>query len=618
VSYLKTAGIDDTAKSENLATGAALSSSYMQEGPRPTPWREFHTPGFQSSPNFTPGATRETERPVSLDALTDGVTANEPFWGNYGTTEKNGYVELDLGSVEKLDNVKVFFVSDRQAGGYHEPSRWWVQVPDGAGGWKAVPEQFHDPTVPSAKFNEALFEDLKTDKLRVAFTNDPGHFTAISEIQVFRSNREAPPTTNQAPVVTAVQDASDDGNLSTHLVGTVADDGVPYDKELTFGWETVSTPEGAAVIYDDQHARQTEVTGTKPGEYVFRFFGDDGEKRSEATVTVTLTEREVTADVGASATITTTGTSGWENHQRVNDPDTPSSSSPGTGVGWGNWGQPLNGTSPARTAWIQYAWDSPVRLASTDIYWYDDNGGVRRPTASTWAVESSTNGTDWTPVQLTNGSTYAGALAANAYNHLDFAPITAKYLRIRIFGVMGNGAGSGVLRWRTNAEEVESVRQPVLIRTTVGKVPTLPSTLDITYASGAHGTANFLWEEITPAMVAEANVDPFVVHGVSEAYGLFAEARVYVRPASEISIQDAESFAQTVQVGEQPWLPDKVAVSYNDGSRDNQAVGVDWDYDPSVVNTPGTYTIVGQLIRPDYVSSAGTTQTTLTLTVVAD
>jgi hypothetical protein len=118
-------------------------------------------------------------------------------------------------------------------------------------------------------------------------------------------------------------------------------------------------------------------------------------------------------------------------------------------------------------------------------------------------------------------------------------------------------------------------------------------------------------------MVAEANVDPFVVHGVSEAYGLFAEARIYVRPASEISIQDAESFAQTVQVGEQPYLPDKVAVSYNDGSRDNQAVGVNWDYDPSVVNTPGTYTIVGQLVRPDYVSSAGTTQTTLRLTVVA-
>ena len=129
------------------------------------------------------------------------------------------------------------------------------------------------------------------------------------------------------------------------------------------------------------------MTGTVAGDYVFRFFADDGEKRSEATVAVTLAEREVVAEFGASATVTTSGTSPWENHQRVNDPTTPSSSSPGAGNGWGNWGQPRNGTSPARAAWIQYQWASPVRLSSTDIYWYDDNGGIRRPTATTYAIE---------------------------------------------------------------------------------------------------------------------------------------------------------------------------------------------------------------------------------------
>jgi hypothetical protein len=67
--------------------------------------------------------------------------------------------------------------------------------------------------------------------------------------------------------------------------------------------------------------------------------------------------------------------------------------------------------------------------------------------------------------------------------------------------------------------------------------------------------------------------------------------------------------------GELPFLPDKVEVSYNDGSRDNQAIGVDWDFDESIVETPGVYTIIGDLILPDYVSEAGTTQTTLTLTV---
>ena len=161
------------------------------------------------------------------------------------------------------------------------------------------------------------------------------------------------------------------------------------------------------------------------------------------------------------------------------------------------------------------------------------------------------------------------------------------------------------------------MREPVLIRTTTGQIPVLPGVLDVVYASGAHGTVPFVWEEITPEMVAEPNVDPFVVYGVNELYGLIAEARIYVRPESEIAIQSAESFQATVATGSFPYLPDKIAVSYNDGSRDNQAVGVDWNFDGTVVETPGTYTIVGDLVLPDYVGTAGTTQTTLTLTVEA-
>ncbi|MBE1489390.1 Ig-like domain-containing protein [Plantactinospora soyae] len=619
VNYLKTAGIDLTENAPNLAAGAELSSSYTQQGVRPAPWRQFHTPGWSStSMNHTPGAIKETERPVSLAAVTDGVTANEPYWGNYGSTDKNGYVELDLGSARSFDNVKAFFVSDRQAGGYREPARWWIQVPDGDGGWKEVPGQFKNPTVPSAKFNEALFEKVTSNKLRIAFTNNPTFFTAISEIQVFDSGRDVPEVSNQGPVVTATRDGSADGNLSTRLVGTASDDGIPYDSELTFGWETVSAPQGAGVIFADPKASATRVTGTVAGDYVFRFFASDGEKRSEATVAVTLAKRDVVAEFGSSAAITTSGTSSWENHQRVNEATTPTSSNAGAGTGWGNWGQPQNGTSTEREAWISYRWTSPVRLSSTDIYWYDDNGGTRRPTATTYAVESSSDGTTWTPVTLTGGSTYADALATNAYNRLEFAPITASQLRIRIWGVQGAGAGTGVLRWRANGETVDSVRSPVLLRTTVGQLPTLPSALDGVYSSGARGSIGFTWQEITPAMVAETNVEPFVVYGTNDAYGLIAEARVYVRPETSqggISIQGAESFQQTVEVGEQPYLPGKVEVSYNDGSRDNQAIGVDWDFDENLVNTPGRYTVIGNLILPDYVSEAGTTRTTLTLTV---
>ncbi|MFC8922849.1 discoidin domain-containing protein [Cellulosimicrobium sp. NPDC057127] len=618
-SYLRTAGIDVAEDAPNLAAGAALSSSATQEGPRPTPWREFHTPGWSTgSMNYTPGAISTTERPVSLDAVNDGTTVNEPYWGNHGTEGDTGYVELDLGEPTSFDNVKVWFVSDRQAGGYRQPLRYSIQVPDGSGGWTTVPDAFKAPKIPAAKFNEALFETVTTDRVRVTFTNTPSYWTAISEIQVFDSGRDVPEVVNDPPTVAVSVDRSKDGNLSTTLVGTVTDDGIPEDGELTYGWSSVSAPDGAGVIFGDEGALTTSVTGTVAGDYVLRLTASDGELTTERDVEVEITEKATSAEFGALATISTSGSAPWENPERVNDAGTPASSAPGAGNGWGTWGQPANGTSAATAASIRYAWESPVLVASTEIYWYDDNGGTRMPRADTYVVEHSTDGETWTPVTLTGGSTYAGALQRDTYNRLEFEPVEAAQLRIRITGVQGGGAGTGVLRWRVNGDTVDSVDAPVLVRTVTGEVPELPTSLDVVYSSGRRGTVDFTWQPITAAMVAETNVEPFVVYGTNTTYGLIAEARVYVRPESSqggISIQGAEQFEQSVDVGEQPWLPTTVEVSYNDGSRDNQAIGVEWDYDASVVEQPGVHVIQGDLVLPDYVSTAGTTSTTLTLTV---
>ncbi|WP_197511688.1 hypothetical protein [Tessaracoccus coleopterorum] len=109
--------------------------------------------------------------------------------------------------------MMLYFMSDRQDGGYSEPQRFSIQVPDGAG-WKTV-EAAKLPKIPSPKTNDVLFDKVTTDSLRVAFTNAPGRFTAISEIQVFNSGREVPVVVNDAPTVTAKVDSTKVGNLST-------------------------------------------------------------------------------------------------------------------------------------------------------------------------------------------------------------------------------------------------------------------------------------------------------------------------------------------------------------------------------------------------------------------
>lgn len=622
VSYLKTAGIDMEESEQNLALNAEVSASSTQEGERPAPWREFHTPGVSTSGmNYTPGATSELERPVSVDAINDGVTVNEPYWGNYGTDEDKSWVELDFGEPTEIDNVKLFFVSDRQEGGYKEPSRYTIQTQGEDGEWQPINEQAKLPKIPNPKFNEVLFESVTTDKVRVSMTNAKDHYTALSQVQVFNSGRDVPEVVNDPPEVTVSVDDSTSSSLSANVKATAVDDGLPVDGELTYGWETVSTPEDGSLIFGDDEALETSITGTVEGDYEIKFWASDGELTTERELSVTLEEKDGVAEFGASADIETSGSAGHEDPNKVNDSSDPKSSSPGAGNGWGTWGIENNGSSEDNAAWIQYSWDSPVYLASTEIYWYDDGGGTRMPDAESWVVEYSDDGEEWEEVELTDGSSYEDAMEKDEYNALDFEPVNAQYLRVRITGIADDQDGTGLLRWRAYGDAIDEVSTPVLIRTKTGEIPELPETLDVTFASGSHGDVEFDWEEITEDMVEETNVDPFVIHGTNLTYGLQAEARVYVRPElSEggISIQGAEEFEETVVVGEEPYLPKTVEVSYNDGSKDNQAVGVDWDYDPEVIETPGTYEIDGELDLPWYVSDSGTTGTSLTLTVIED
>ena len=160
--------------------------------------------------------------------------------------------------------------------------------------------------------------------------------------------------------------------------------------------------------------------------------------------TVTTTARHTTA---AGSTIATSGTASWENHDRVRDTALPSSSSPGTGNGWGTWGQTRTGGSAADSAFLHYRWAQPVLMNRAEIFWYDDGGGTRIPTATTWAIQHSNDGTNWQNVQLTGSTNYNNGRALNTLNSFIFDDVEARYLRIYIWGITASAAGTGVLRF---------------------------------------------------------------------------------------------------------------------------------------------------------------------------
>ncbi|WP_211234840.1 galactose-binding domain-containing protein [Glycomyces arizonensis] len=136
-------------------------------------------------------------------------------------------------------------------------------------------------------------------------------------------------------------------------------------------------------------------------------------------------------NVALAAAASASYTSPWETITAVNDGIDPPRSNDTANSRWGAW--PEEGEQ-----WVQLEWTSPVTVTSSDMYFFDDNGGVRVP--ASWHIEYLSNGT-WQPVNA-NGSY---GTAPDQYNSVDFDAVTTTGLR----AVLQSGAASvGVLEWK--------------------------------------------------------------------------------------------------------------------------------------------------------------------------
>src|SRR4029453_3394526 len=129
-------------------------------------------------------------------------------------------------------------------------------------------------------------------------------------------------------------------------------------------------------------------------------------------------------NVAGSATPTASYTSPWESVVALNDGREPASSNDTVNPRWGTW--PNTGEQ-----WGLLTWSSAQSLSSADIYFFDDNGGVRVP--ASWKLQSW-NGSAY--VDVAGASGYPTAL--NQYNHVTFTPVSTTRLRV----LLQSGAGS--------------------------------------------------------------------------------------------------------------------------------------------------------------------------------
>lgn len=549
----------------NLAEGAEVTATFTPDKARAASWAEKHR---ADGSDTTSKAVNETV--PDPQAVVDGTTVDMPFWGNYGSVNERDSLTLKLSSKQTVDMATLYFYNDRQTNGYSEPSKFAVEYWDGEA-WQAVRQQTRTPSAPRANYNAVYFAPVETDQFRFTFTNKDKGFTAVTEIQLFNEGGDRDhPAQNTAPSVKLAEDTSMTGNLYTTLKATCTDDGMPYDKDMSYAWKLVSAPEGAEVILSSANKPTTTISGSVEGEYTVRFTVSDGELSATAELTVTLKQgaagglgEDVAPDA---ASVESDYTSSWENLNGINNPSfEPTSSNVGAGKGWGNWRQ-----SAGSEHYVGYTWDEAVTVGGADIYWYDDGGGTQVPSKLRMQYLDA-SGT-WQDVNIT--TPFESSIAKNKYNRIEFDRVTTT--RLRLYVTVRSGAeANGIYRFKVYSSiDVASLNE-VFLATKPGVMPTLPSNVTAVTSDGALISVPVTWETLTADMIATDG--EVKLRGVNNSTGKMTTCTIYVRSdMDKATITSVEPVEVTTMQGIVPALPKTVKVGYNNGAFDNQTVKVTW------------------------------------------
>jgi DUF1680 family protein len=142
----------------------------------------------------------------------------------------------------------------------------------------------------------------------------------------------------------------------------------------------------------------------------------------------------VAREPGLSAKAKVTASEGAVTPLRVNDQFEPESSD--DAAGYMHW-WPKKGTSE----WIDYTFETPVRVSESSVYWFDDTGGGACRVPAGWRILYKT-GDDWLP--MSPAGEYG--LAKDAWNTVKFKPVRTTALRLEVR--MQPDWSAGVHEWK--------------------------------------------------------------------------------------------------------------------------------------------------------------------------
>jgi PKD repeat protein len=429
VDMLQKAGRDispETGHAENLAEGQPVQASFTTTSPASRVTAPgFAVDGFTISGLPAQAGGNNFSRP--------GYVSPNTIWGTEDSPNAEDWLAVDLGSPQEIDNIKVYFFSDKDynpqqnsdGDNYREPAAYRLQYHDGTD-WATI-WGHRTPELPLPNLNEVAFPRLTTDRIRLLVTPQDGFGVGVKEIQAFNTGIDVEPIT-QPQVLASASPTSGFAPLTVQFTGIAEDpDGDALTIEWNFGDGQTSTEPSPEHTYQDPGLYTAALTATDT----------DGET---GTASVDIDVALFDGNVAVFATATCSVTSPWENCQGINTGVDPPSSNPGIGVGWGTW--PNGGTQ-----WMQLDWDEPITTDRTEVFWYQDspdgsNSGVKRP--ATWIIQYWDDALqDW--VDVSNPSGYGTEL--DEYNVTTHDPVTTTAMRTTV-ETRSDATATGALQWK--------------------------------------------------------------------------------------------------------------------------------------------------------------------------
>ncbi len=554
---------------EDLARGAKVEATFTPETAREAMWAEKHR-----ADGHDPSSLAVNEYAPTPDAVVDGIYECMPFWGNFESPNEFDTLTLTLSEPKTFDTLTAYFYDDRQKGGYSFPRRYLIEYFEN-GEWKPVTTRSQTPRFMCANKNESRFDAVTTDKVRVHLYNRLHHYTAVTEVTLHYEGTVRQPVINYSPAV--YPQSADIGGLKARLYVEVVDDGMPFDRDLSYSWRVDWLPEGVSAIIEDPTSPDTVMTVSAPGRYHVTMNVTDGEIRRNCSHSVFIKKSDAQLyDAAPEAEVKVDFCSDWENFRGVNNPEfEPRASAFGAGRGWGTYG------SRSSEHELRLTWKTPKAISAADIYWYCDDGGVKMP--ESFRLEYEDINGEIKPVSVT--TKYEDALEVSKYNRVEFKTVKAKSLILKCNG-QGRSA-LGVYRFKAYMPEIDHI-EDVIAAVRSGDKPTLPETVYGITAEGDRILLSVTWFDRSLDTSADGIYD---VSGVTSPLVYQVKASVYARGDMDAAgITEIDPISVTVRIGETAQLPEFATVHHNNGAADSITHRITWNEIP-VYGKAGDYTV---------------------------